>query len=90
MRTLDTSLTERDVYRNDSDIQLDIQLSRGNIIIDNETSDNMSNQMVEGEHIIDRKTIASTGDKYRPVVKIKGKLYALNIDANNNIYYEVI
>ncbi len=78
-----SNITERKVYRDDSEIELALMLSKGNIIENQAITQSASQFMVEGESRVDLISNLS-------VVKINGILKKLVLDDDNNIIYQEI
>ena len=78
-----SNITERKVYRDDSEIELALMLNKGNIIENQVITQSASQLMVEGETRVDLVSNLS-------VVKINGTLKKLVLDDDNNIIYQEI
>ena len=82
MRHLD-NITKREVYRDDSEIELAIILGKGNIVENQTITQSVAQFMIEGESRIDFINNF-------PVTKINGKVHKLIIDDDSNIIYQEI
>jgi len=77
-----SNITERKVYRDDSEIELSIMLNKGNIVENRTITQSAAQYMLEGEMRID--TIEN-----RSVHKIDGKLYKQVVENDEVIFKEI-
>ena len=79
MREL-VNITERKVFRDEAEIELAIQVSKGNLVSNNQINEADAQNMVEGETRIDSVN-------NRSVHKVNGRLYK-QVVVNSEVVFE--
>jgi len=82
MRHLD-NIIERKVFRDDSEIQLELMLAKGDVVENQDITQSSAQYMVEGESRID---IINN----RSVTKVDGKIYKQVVKDEEVIFEEIV